>query len=468
GFFFVLTLAAYVRYAEKRTLARYLLVLLLFALALLAKPMVVTLPLVLLLLDYWPLDRFAKKQAVRSLLLEKIPLLSLSIASSLITLVAQKQAISTRVPFTLRVGNALEAVATYLRQLVWPTDLAPLYTWSITSVTSAGVIVSVSLLAIITTAVLAARRKRFLVTGWFWYLAMLLPVLGIVQVGYQTHADRYTYLPQIGLCIAVTWLVCEITSHFAARRVVLGSAAAVVIGSLAVLARAQAAYWHDSVSLWSHTVEATENNEYAQVNLGLALLDQGRVDDASSHYAEAIKINPRYGQAYAAMAVVHFLHSDISGANDLLQRAVEFDPANADAHYNLGATLSATGDARGAVTHFKRALELRPLNHAAAQSLAWIFATSPESNLRDGSRALALATEADRLTSASNALVKQTLAAAYAELGRFPDAVAAAHAGLVIAERQRDAARVDSIKPQLERYQQGEPWRDQSLVPAVQ
>nr|MBA2431551.1 hypothetical protein [Chthoniobacterales bacterium] len=259
GLLFILTLGAYLRYVRQPSVRRYALVLLVFTLGLLSKSMLVTLPFVLLLLDRWPLRRFEAVQswrdrALRTCLLEKLPLLALSAAVSAVTLLVQKHGglQAEAMPLGMRVTNAILAYATYIRQLFWPANLAPFYphtageapVWQIAAA-------AVLLLGITALAIICWRTRPYLATGWFWFVGMLVPVIGVVQVGSQAWADRYTYLPHIGLLIAVVWTAAEILSRFRIRRVVVAGSATVVLVALAVTAWAQTSHWRDSEALWT-------------------------------------------------------------------------------------------------------------------------------------------------------------------------------------------------------------------------
>lgn len=457
GLFFMLTLGAYAAYARRPDARRYALVLILFALGLMAKPMLVTLPFVLLLLDYWPLQR---QSGLRKLALEKLPLLLLSAASAVVTLFAQRDVIQplARISIPLRLGNAIEATVVYLRQLFWPVDLAVLYPWTPNRVTAPAVVGCAALLVAITVAVVGwRRRRRHLVTGWLWFLVMLLPVIGIVQVGAQAHADRYTYLPHIGLLIAMTWSVADLVR----QRIVLGAATATALMGLLILSRAQVTHWRDSESLWTHTILATSNHAVisidpsTEVYLGHALSERGKLAEAIARYQNAIGIDPNHAPACSALGVALLETGDAAGSLSALQRAAELNPDYGEAHYNLGNTLVALGDAPGAVAQYSRAIDLNSSDYQACNNLAWLLATSPSDRIRDVPRAVDLAMRADALTAGGNPFVAATLAAALAEAGRFPEATKAAERAVALAEREGDSVNAENFRAQLARYQGG-------------
>jgi hypothetical protein len=310
GLFFMLTLGAYVRYVQRwpkvesrgsraqavpaldpRPLTLdYCLVLLFFALGLMCKPMLVTLPFVLLLLDYWPLKRFTQpdgRLVPWRLIAEKVPLLALSGAACVATLFAQKEAIHS-LPLSLRISNALVSYVAYLGQMIYPAGLAVYYPYPENGLPLWKIIAAFVLLLVISAGALAARRKQpWFLFGWLWYLGMLVPVIGVLQVGSQAQADRYTYLPQIGLYIALAWAAKDLTVSWRYRRQVLGVAATIVLAALMVGASLQTSYWRNSESLWTHTLACTSGNYVAHNNFGVMLGKNGNLDEAIHQFQEA-------------------------------------------------------------------------------------------------------------------------------------------------------------------------------------
>jgi tetratricopeptide (TPR) repeat protein len=467
GLLFMLTIAAYVRYARRPwSSSRYGLVVLLFALGLMCKPMLVTLPFVLLLLDYWPLNRFAAGsdrrifQIPRKLLLEKFPLLALAVASGVATILAQKSSLQTfaGIPLSMRIGNAFTASAAYLRQMFWPVDLAVLYPFTDRDLALLGT-GSFVLLAGISVGVLALRRRRYLVTGWFWYLVMLGPVLGILQVGNQARADRYTYLPQIGLYLLLTWMVADLCAGWRHRRLFLGVLSILIIGALTFAARTQASYWQNSKSLWTQAIASTSNNAIAHTNLAEAFFQEGRMEEAIDQAEKALQIDPNQAIAHSALGLAFLRKGRVDEAVSHLQRALEITPSSA-AHSNLGVALMQKGRVDEALAHYSRAVDLNPQAIDAQSNMAWVLATWPDARVRDGKRAVELAERADFLTQSQNVRVNVTLAASYAEAGRFADAVKTAQRALALALAQGNTARVNSIRAQIELYQSGSLFRD--------
>jgi len=398
GLFFVLTLLAYFYYTRKPNIGRYLSVSILFACGLMSKPMLVTLPVILLLLDYWPLKRLSGPSA-RRVLVEKIPLVILSIASAVGTLVAQNEGIGLVrlevLPLSWRITNALVACLVYIWQMIWPANLALAYhhpgklpLWQV-----AG---AAALLVAVTLGVFALRKRSpYLVVGWLWYLVMLVPVLGLIQVGGQAHADRYTYLPQIGLSLAVTWGVVDLARFWRYYGAILGAAAAIIISALALRAANQVWYWHDSERLWRHALTVTTENDVAHLGLGQLLLDQERLDDAITELQIVVARHPNDVDArlklasalsekkgrmndaiaqYEAAAKIGAPDPDVETtlANLLLEQGrmeeairyyrdvVRLQPSSARAHYNLAVGLHRDKQLSEAIIHYKAALQIDP------------------------------------------------------------------------------------------------------------
>jgi tetratricopeptide (TPR) repeat protein len=471
GFFFLLTIWAYVRYVRgPRSRARYLLVLALFAVGLMCKPMLVTLPVVLLLLDYWPLRRLGpesdlagkKFRVPREVILEKLPLLGLAVASCVATIFAQQTAIQplANVPFPPRLGNAAMACATYIRQMFWPSDLVAFYPLAFFDITASRVLLSLALLIAISLAVFLLRRRRYLLTGWFFYLVMLAPVIGILQVGSQAHADRYTYLPEIGLALLVTWTAADLSARWRYRDLLLSVSSLAIVVALTFAARTQAFYWKDSETLWIRALSRTVDNLMAELNLGEALYKLGRTPEALSHFDRALQIDPSQAWVYSSMGAALL---DIGRPNESLaslQKAIELEPKFSDAHYNLGNTFLAMGQAREAIAQYQQALDINPDDTETMNNMAWILATSPDPMIRDGTKAVALAERAVLLTDNKEERTLATLAAAYAEIGRFPEAVKSAQRALQLVINEGNNARADSIRSQIALYQSGAAFRD--------
>lgn len=469
GLFFLLSIWAYVRYIRNRSRARYGALLLFFALGLLCKPMLVTLPAVLLLLDYWPLHRMPsatdsrdqKFQTLRTLVLEKLPLVGLALASCAATIVAQQVAMQplTSISLPLRAGNALIACAAYIGNMWWPADLAVFYPLAFRDITASRVILSLGVLIGISAVVFILRRRRYLVTGWLWYLIMLGPVIGIVQVGSQARADRYTYLPQIGLALLVTWAVADLCARWRYHRLFLASCSLIIIGALTFAAHLQASAWKDSETLWTQALSRTIDNLMAELNLGESAYQQGRTADAIKRFERALQIDPDRASVHSSLGVALLEKGRAEESRAHLQAAIALDPHDADAHYNLGNTFLAMGRAREAVAQYQQALEINPDDTETMNNMAWILATSPDPMIRDGTKAVTLAERAVLLTDNKEQRVVSTLAAAYAEIGRFPEAVKTAQRALQLVLSEGNNARAESIQSQIAMYEAGAAFR---------
>jgi tetratricopeptide (TPR) repeat protein len=474
GLFFLLTLMAYLRYARSPSRSRYVAVTVLFALGLMSKPMLVSLPIVLLLLDHWPLNRLdlfslqrpEERKTLWQLLREKLPWLGLTVASCVITVIAQQGSIQpvSHISFPARIANATLSYVDYLRQMFWPADLAVLYPWDPSRLTPSVVAIAFFVLLAVSVLAVVARRRRYLLTGWLWYVVMLLPVIGIMHVGNQSHADRYTYLPQIGIYLMLVWAAVELCTRWRFLRVPVTVVACLAVVGLVSFARAQAASWQDSESLWTHALGHTTDNIIAEGNMGLALHAKGKDAEAMQHFERSLIINRKQPQVLSSLGSFYLDLGRVDDSLAVLKEALTLEPRLQDAHYNLGNTYLEIGNAAQALAHYQRALEIHPDDTEALNNRAWILATWPNPSIRDGAKAVALAERADSLLNKRNQVVAATLAAAYAETGRFAEAVRAAERALQLAITERHEARVRSIRGQLETYKSRNAFRDNRFL----
>ena len=470
--FFMLTLLAYVHYTRGPSIGRYLTVVLFVALGLMSKPMLVTLPFVLLLLDFWPLARIDGQRSntghqVLQLVLEKIPVLALCAVSSIVTFLAQRGAIggTEQLPISARINNALVTYIDYIRQMFWPARLAVFYPHPENRLPLFEISLAVIVLIGITAAAFGFRKKApYLMTGWLWYLGMLVPVIGLVQVGWQGHADRYTYLPQIGLYIAVTWAIIDLTRSWRFQHVALGAAALVVVGALTWRAWLQTSYWRDSERLFTHVLAVTGNNDVALNNLGIIFLVRGQLDDAISKLRAAIDLRPENGPAHDNLAKALLKKGQVAEAMVHYRKFLEIEPENVEARNTLGTALIQQGHVKEAIDQWQDALALQPDNGNAASNLAWVFATCPEASLRDGARAVELGEKALRISGGKIPMIHRVLAAAYAESGRFADAIETAQRGAELATTQGNSGLAAELESNIALYQSGRPLRDPSIT----
>jgi protein O-mannosyl-transferase len=428
GFFFMLTLAAYFHYTRKPSVARYLAMSILFTAGLFCKAMFVTTPVILLLLDYWPLGRIIDLCTFRSRVLEKIPLFVLSLVDAVLVSfgIAPAHGVADSLPFFERFANAVLSYLVYMWQMIWPANLALFYPFPQNGVSMWQAVLAATILFGTAIAVFALRKSYpYLLVGWLWYLVMLLPATGIIQFNLQAHADRYTYLPQIGLYLMIGCGVADLLASWRYRAQVTTAVAVIVIFAFAFTARAQVSYWRDSETLWTHTIAVTKDNYFAHASLADLLMRRGRVSEAIEHSEEALRIRPR----------------------------------DADAQNNLGLAMLQTGDVKRAVAHLEKALEIDPANMNAEVNLAWVLATSPGDSLRNGTRAVQLAEDVANRAGHPNAIVLRTLAAAYAETGRFNDAIGAAQRAIEIARATGNEGLIGDLERSITSYQSNQPIR---------
>jgi tetratricopeptide (TPR) repeat protein len=360
--FWLLALLAWVRWTRRPTGRAYAVVALAMSASLMAKPMAVTLPLTLLLLDLWPLDRIGAGglRRWRQLVAEKLPLFALSAASSVVTLLAQSAGGAVRgleaYPLPVRMASAAVAYTAYLCKTVWPAGLAVFYPHPGGSIAPWKVLLSLAFLAAACwLALRSARRAPYLTVGWFWYLITLVPVIGLLQVGQQAMADRYTYVPLLGIFVAVAWSVPRLVdSRLAAV------AAALVLAGFAIGTRQQLSHWHDAESLFSHALEVTHDNHVAHANLGVALADGGRLEEAIEHYQAALASRPHNVIVLVNLGNAYKRAGRRNAALESYRRALAIDPEYTAAYYNLGILLEATGRGEEAIAAYRKALDIDP------------------------------------------------------------------------------------------------------------
>jgi tetratricopeptide (TPR) repeat protein len=435
GLCWFLTIAAYCYYTRRPdSWGRYALVMISFVLGLMAKPMVVTLPFVLLLLDDWPLGRYASNASGKSgagtfwpLLREKIPLLALASASAAITFVAQRSGgavVGAELPFSLRLANAIRSYCVYVWQTFCPLDLAVFYplrqqalAWPKIALLAAG-------LVLLSWAALKWRRQLpYFAVGWFWYVGTLVPVIGLIQVGGQSHADRYTYLPSVGLFLIATWGAADLVARWPRLRGAIIALAILILLACLVGTRHQLRYWRDSVTLFERATQVSPHSPLAWINLGGALLEQGRAAEAVDSYRRALEIEPLM-------------------------------PAEA----GLATALAATGDIGGSIRILRAQFARNPDDPKLANNLAWVLATQADERYRDPSEAVRLAEFAAQHSGASDPTILDTLAAAYAAAGRFDDAIHAVNQALEQARRRNDPELANSLAERRDLYQARRPY----------
>ncbi|MGD0814440.1 MAG: tetratricopeptide repeat protein [Verrucomicrobiota bacterium] len=493
--FWMLAVGAYVRYVEQSALKSpesktfYFGSLVLFALGLMAKPMLVTLPLILLLLDYWPLQR--RQASVAALLAEKAPFFILAAASCALTLFVARHADAT-VPLAGRsLASHLENVplsyVRYIAKTFWPVDLAVFYPyerhWPVWDIAGA-----VAFLGLMTGWVLwQARSRPYCAVGWFWFLIMLAPVIGVVQVGSFSIADRWSYLSNTGLFIMVIWAG-------RVRPQALGFAGSLALAACLTATAMQVRYWKDSETLYRHALAVTGHNGAMENTLGNVLLQQGRVDEALPHLLRAVAFAPDYPQSHYNLGSALLASGKVAEALSQFETQVALQPNDPFAQYNFGRVLVEHGLADDAIPHLEKAVQLRPdlvdyhceLGDACRQSgraaeavseynktlqfsprhvqavsrLAWMLATSPDPSLRNGAKAVQLARLADQLSGGQDPKILGVLAAAYAETGDFSTAAASVRRALQLSGAETNSALAGVLRAQLASYRTSSPFRD--------
>ena len=523
----------------------YLLSLLLFAFSLMSKPMLVTLPFLLLLLDYWPLRRLELPSAdarvqgssfkvqgskVLRLLVDKLPFVALSLAFSLITFLVQRNSGAMRsladVPLSLRLCNGLVSYVVYLRKMVRPTDLAVFYPHP-ASIPAWQVAGAVLLLAAISwLAFSQTRRRPWLVFGWCWYLGTLVPVLGLVHVGSLAGADHYTYIPLIGIFIMAVWSGAELLDHWPAGRPLVLAVTLLLLAACAGWSVRQVRFWADSKTLFEHALKVTQGNFVAHNSLGAVLANEKQFAEAEAHYREALRLRPQFPEAesnlasalanqnrleeafahcrqatllrpdyapayrnlgllygkqnkwpeasqnlaraialgwktalaYATLSQTLALEGKTGEAIAAAQTAVQLEPTLAEAHYQLGLLQANTRKTAAALPHLQEAVRLRPDWPPPLAQLAWLLATEPEATYRNGTRSVELAERAVSLTQRKDAQLLNILAAAYAEAGRYPEAIRTAEEAIPLATTAKQAGLARAIQRNLQLYRIGQPF----------
>jgi tetratricopeptide (TPR) repeat protein len=608
-FFWISSMWAYCEYVKARCAGWYTTAFALCALGLMCKAMLVTLPFALLLFDLWPLRRFEQdtnwKRRLAQLSLEKLPFFLLAAVAGYLTFLAQRagESVVAFEPLSVsqRIENAVVSYARYVGKTVWPSNLTAFYPHPVEWPTP-QVILSLFLLALFSgLAIRLVRRHPFVFTGWFWFVGTLIPVIGLVQVGGQSLADRYTYVPSIGLFIAGVWLLRTTATRVPVAAVATVSAVLILV--CGALTYRQSRHWHDSLALFTHAARVTPENSVVLNNLGSALLAAGRAaesdeafsraleldpddawalgnvgnsllragrldeallryrkalslkprtpqlhlnaglafykkseftnalqhyeralqlnpfyidayinagnawmalgqpavaatnyarvaqlkpDNAGAHYnlghvalaqgeskqaaeyfAEAVRCDPQYVEAHQQLAVAFQRLGELDPARQSLQRAIAVKPTNATLHAHFGALLAQSRQPKRAIEAYRKAMHLDPEMFEAPNNLAWLFATHPDAEIRDRVEAVALAEKAVKLGGRQHAFLLGTLAAAYAEAGRFPDAIKTAEEAIELATKNGQGALADKNRELLSAYREGRPWRDDPASPLL-
>jgi Flp pilus assembly protein TadD len=384
-FFWMLTMFAYVRYTRHPGVTGYLLTLLSFALGLMAKPMLVTIPFVLLLLDYWPLDRFSPKRrkagtkySLSYLLIEKVPLFALTLASCIVTFIVQRKGgamhVGKNYDLSVRLANAFISYLQYIIKMIWPARLSMIYPHPGPNVSILHAVISSALLLAVTIIILRyARDYRYLVTGWFWYLGTLVPVIGFVQVGNEAFADRYSYITLIGLFIIIGWGLPDLMTRWRYKKIALTLTALLTILAISICTHFQLRHWQNSLTLFKHALDVTEDNYLAHHRIAAALREQGRLDETIYHYKRVLEINPRVVEVYLDLGAALTAKGEFSEAVSLYNKALQIAPDFIELRINLGIALIGSGKLTEAAEEYEKVLRIQPQNTFAHNNLGVIF-----------------------------------------------------------------------------------------------
>ena len=470
GFFWLLTVAVYIRYAKKTTPARYLLVCAVFVMALMSKPAAVTLPFALLLLDFWPLQRlhlFGKNKtpatsAGAKIILEKVPMLFFSAADCVITIIVQRAggAVKTgpAVSLDIRLANAIVSYLRYIFKIFYPAKLAIFYPYPLDSLPLWQPVFYLAVLVLITAAaVFFGRRCRYLITGWFWYLGTLVPVIGIIQVGDQAMADRYMYIPSLGIFIIVVWLSNEVFPDPRHKKILL-AVAACIIAALLFLTQQQLNRWKDNLTLFGYTLSVTEDNFIMHNNYGNALAQENRVDEAVWHFKESLRIFPTVN-AKTNLANAYMAQGHTGPALDLFNEILSVKPNNVKANYNLAVAMQTIDRTDLAIKYLRRVTEIDRNYLNAFTSLAWILATTDKPDPADPQEAVKYAQRACEITGYIRPDVLNLLAVCYAAAGDFEQALNFAEKAEIVARKTGHRELIDEIQKQKELYRNRQPYR---------
>lgn len=468
--FCLLTIRAYLNWTGDPSRRNYLLMAGFFAAGLMSKPMLVTLPCLLLLLDYWPLRRLDNLTDVRklgALVVEKLPLFGLSALACLVTLQYQKMGGAVRslelLPFGLRLQSAVLAYAAYLEKLIWPVDLALFYpypkSWPTLAIVTAATVVFV----LTTVAILAVRRYPAWFTGWFWYLGTLVPVIGLVQVGQQSMADRYTYIPSMGISLVIAWAVASFLQRRSVKRTGIrwaGIASIGILASLSVLAWKQTALWRSSETIYRHTLRVTGENWFMRQTLAVLLAHTGRVDEGIKHLREAVRIAPDNAGNWDDLGYLLQLKGNVPDAIKALEESIRLDPRRSTAHRALAGILRRKGETGRAIDHLRESIRIAPSDQQSLVELARIRASHPDPTARDAAEAVTLARKACEFSRYENPDALEVLAAAYAENQQFDLALDFARRGAQVAESFGKSTLADRIRRHIALYEMRMPFRE--------
>jgi protein O-mannosyl-transferase len=473
GLFWFMTIAVYIWYTKKPGIWRYISVFAIYGLCIMTKPVVVTLPFVLILLDYWPLgriggqkteDRGQQKRTWVRLVIEKIPLFALSAILSVITVIAQQKdntilSLKTR-PLDLRIANMFASYMKYIYKMIWPSKLTVYYPYFTSDFRWDTAAVCILLFTLITIFLIyMAQRRRYLLFGWLWFAVTLVPVIGLVQAGRQAMANRYMYIPMLGLLIIIGWAAKDFINDNRRRKLIAAALVTVVLCCLVILTRGQVKHWQNSLALFEYAQKCTQMNTITEIHYGAALLEADRIKEAETHLQNAVNISPNYPVARFNLGKVFLKEGRFNEAIECFNTYEGLPEHMVEAYIYLGVAYTQLGRYKPAIQNFTKALDLQPNNCEALNHLAWLMATAPQITAEDANKAIELAERACELTGYRNAMILDTLAAAYATADRFEEAVTMANKAIEAARAAGQKDIIGAIQDHLELFQKGQPYR---------
>jgi pentatricopeptide repeat protein len=394
GLFWLLTMASYIHYVRRPGFGRYLVVLLVFGLCIMTKPIVITLPLVLLLLDYWPLDRIRwghqrnnkarnrpDQKTLGWLIAEKMPLLAMSAILGVLTVIAQQSggAISTldKVPLDDRIANALVSYVKYIGKLVWPSDLAVFYPPSHSNLSNAATAICAFIFIVISAiSIYIGRRKKYIAVGWLWFAGTLVPMIGLIQVGDQAMANRYMYLPMLGLLIIIAMAGKELIGKLPQLKTIAAITGVTAILSLLILTQMQVRHWRNSITLFEYALSVTEDNAITENSYACALFNEDRLDEAEQHFGNALRINPEFDTALIHLARIYLKEGRYDEAVSIYEELIKRNHKTPELYYNLAMALRMQEKYDESIKYFNKSLELNPNDAECLDALASSFAAA--------------------------------------------------------------------------------------------
>jgi tetratricopeptide (TPR) repeat protein len=429
GLFWLLTIAAYVRYTRQPGFLRYLLVLLVFGLCIMTKPIVVTLPLVLLLMDYWPLERIRQGQSVAAtsksaiwLIAEKAPLLAMSAFLSVMTIFAQRSggAIPTleNLPLDYRIANAFVSYVKYIGKLIWPSGLAVFYPPSHSNLLNTTTLICAFIFILISAvSIYTGRRKKYIAVGWLWFAGTLVPMIGLVQVGDQAMANRYMYLPMLGLLIIIAMAGKELIAKLPQLKTIAAITGATVILSLLILTQMQVRHWRNSITLFEYALSVTEDNAITENSYACALFNEDRLDEAERHFGNALRINPAFDTALIHLARIYLKEGRHNEAISTYEELIKRNYKTAELYYNLAMALGIQEKYNDSIKYFSKSLELSPDDPDTHNKMGIILLAAGKTDEAIGQFNESLRIEADQ------SVVYENLGTAYNRLGKYELAI---------------------------------------------